>query len=76
MFKPGQIVYINPLRRPTAGKGVALHLLNKGILIKEYVRRTSTHFVLKEYHPQERELTIPAETVRDCHLIVGMEEAP
>lgn len=73
-YEPHQIIHVNPTRRPVPGKGVVVWLVNNGVLVKEFARRTPTHVILREYRPKERELQVPVESISKLHLIVGTEE--
>lgn len=76
MFRPFQIVHVNPQRRPVPGKGIVIWLADDGVLLKEYVRHTGSHLVVREYQPKERDFEVHLAHVAQYHLVVGTEESP
>lgn len=74
MYRPGQLLYINPHKPPTPGRGIVITKANRAVLIKELVRQTSYGLVVREYQPKMREFTIPQDEIQDAHVVVGAEE--
>lgn len=74
MYRPGQLLYINPHKPPMPGRGVVITKTNRSVLIKELVRATSFGLVLREYQPKTREFTVPHSEVQEAHVVVGAEE--
>lgn len=72
-FRHGQILHINPHRTPTADQGVVVYKTGNRVLVKDYVRKTATHLVLRQYNPPA-ELTIPLAQVREIHMVVTVDE--
>jgi transcriptional regulator with XRE-family HTH domain len=81
-YSPGMTVYVHPHAPPKAGSGVvivkrrAADLRSDGfpVLVKEYVRRTPTEIYLREYSPEDRVFSVPAEEVSALHVIAGTRE--
>lgn len=76
MYKPLQTIYAHPKRRPRPGSGVIVWLRNNGVLVKEYVRRSESHLVLREYQPQEREFSLHLQNISRYDTIVSVEDPP
>jgi len=74
MYRPGQLLYINPHKPPISGRGVVITKTNRAVLIKELVRSSSFGLVVREYQPRLREFTIPHEEISEAHVVVGAEE--
>ncbi|HEV2678168.1 MAG TPA: helix-turn-helix domain-containing protein [Aliidongia sp.] len=72
-FRPGQLLHVNPYKPPQVGAGVVVTKTNNVVLIKEFVRRTETTLLLKQYNPAA-ELKYPLGEVRDLHTVVGLDE--
>jgi phage repressor protein C with HTH and peptisase S24 domain len=74
MYRPGQLLYVNPHKPLTPGRGVVITKFSKAVLIKELVRATSFGLVLREYQPKIREFTVAHRDIATAHLVVGAEE--
>jgi phage repressor protein C with HTH and peptisase S24 domain len=74
MYRPGQLLYVNPHRPLNAGRGVVVTKNSRAVLIKELVRTTSFGLVLREYQPKLREFTVPHGEISEAHSVVGAEE--
>lgn len=74
MYRPGQLLYVNPHRPPAPGRGIVVTKTNRAVLIKELVRSTNFGLVLREYQPKMREFTVPHEEIAEAHGVVGAEE--
>lgn len=74
MYKPGQVLWVNPFKRPVAGKGVIVWKHGKAILVKEFVRRSKDHIYLLEYAPDVRTFAVAVGEVEAIHVIVGLED--
>lgn len=74
MYRPAQLLYVNPHLPPTRGRGIVITRYNDSVLIKEMVRTTSFGLVVREYQPKQREFTVPFAEIRDAHSVVGAEE--
>lgn len=74
MYRPGQMLYVNPHRPLLGGRGVVITKTNKAVLIKELVRVTAEKLYLREYQPVMREFSIPVVEVSEAHTVVGAEE--
>lgn len=74
MYRPGQLLYINPHKPPLSGRGIVITKTNRAVLIKELVRSSSFGLVVREYQPRLREFTIPHDEIASAHMVVGAEE--
>ena len=74
MYKPGQVLWVNPFKRPAPGKGVIVWKQNKAVLVKEFVRRSKDHIYLTEYSPEPRTFAVAVGEVEAMHVIVGLED--
>ncbi len=74
MYRPGQLLYVNPHKPLVPGRGVVITKLNRAVLIKELVKTTSTAVTLREYQPKQRDFTIPHREIASAHMVVGAEE--
>ena len=74
MYRPGQILYVNPHKPLMAGRGVVVTKVNKAVLIKELVRETGRALVLREYQPIIREFRVDRDEIFEAHGVVGAEE--
>lgn len=74
MYRPGQLLYINPHKPPTPGRGIVITKNNQAVLIKELVRTTSFGLVVREYQPKLREFTVAQSEIQEAHAVVGAEE--
>ena len=74
MYRPGQLLFVNPFRPATKGRGVVITKTNSAVLIKEFVRSDNNHVTLKEYQPEIREFSIPLVEIKDIHVVTGSQE--
>jgi len=74
MYRPGQLLYVNPHKPLMPGRGVVIAKQNRAVLIKELVRTTTSGLVVREYLPQAREFTVPHTDVATAHAVVAAEE--
>jgi transcriptional regulator with XRE-family HTH domain len=72
-YEQGWLLHVNPFKPPTRGRDIVLYKTNDAVLIKQFVRWDSDALVLRQLNPP-LELRIPREEVRDCHLIVGVDQ--
>jgi phage repressor protein C with HTH and peptisase S24 domain len=75
-FKPGERVGVSPRARVEIGDDVIVQLRGENtnrvrrVLIKELVRRSASHVVLRQYNP-ERELQIARKDILAMHKVKG-----
>lgn len=74
MYRPRQLLFVNPYKPPAPGAGVVVIQKNDAVLIKEFVRQRKTGVVLREYQPEMREFTVPQEDIAALHVVVGAAE--
>jgi phage repressor protein C with HTH and peptisase S24 domain len=73
VFKPGRIVYVNPDRPPLIGDYVVVELepengeRNGPALLKQLVRRTAKHLILRQLNPLQEIDPIPLGKVRQIN---------
>jgi transcriptional regulator with XRE-family HTH domain len=72
-YEQGWLLHVNPFKPPTRGRDIVLYKTNDAVLIKQFVRWDSETLVLRQLNPPI-ELRIPREEVRDCHLVVGVDQ--
>lgn len=72
-FRPGQRLYVNPHRPPTAGFGVVVTKANNAVMVKEFARQTNRVLELRQYNPDEP-IEIELSEVLDVHTIVQIDE--
>ena len=70
-YRHGQLIHVNPSRPISPGDGVAVTKKNSAVLVKEFVRRTATGILLREYRPEDRQFEVPLEEIADVHRIVA-----
>lgn len=70
-YKPGEIVYFVRQRLPTRGGDAVIELRDGGAIVKEYDGQRDGRVWLREYSPEERLLSFPADQVVAMHAIVG-----
>jgi phage repressor protein C with HTH and peptisase S24 domain len=72
-YEQGWLLHVNPFKPPTRGRDIVLYKTNDAVLIKQFVRWDSDALILRQLNPP-LELRIPRHEVRDCHLIVGVDQ--
>lgn len=70
-WKPRELAYFVFDLPPPRGDDVIVELQDGTAMIKEYVGRTPSHLMLKEWSPVERTFDVPLENVRALHAVVG-----
>lgn len=74
MYRPGQLLYVNPHRPLTPGRGIVITKTSQAVIIKELVKATSFGLIVREYQPKIREFSIPHSEIAEAHSVVGAEE--
>jgi phage repressor protein C with HTH and peptisase S24 domain/DNA-binding XRE family transcriptional regulator len=74
MFRPGQLLFVNPYKLPVAGGGVVIIDHKGAVLIKEFVKQKSNGITVREYQPQQRDFTISQDDIATLHTVVGAAE--
>ena len=72
-YEQGWLLHVNPFKPPIRGRDIVLYKTNDAVLIKQFVRWDSNALILRQLNPPI-ELRIPREEVRDCHLVVGVDQ--
>ena len=74
MYRPRQVVFVNPHKLPIAGNGVVF-IDKAGVAgIRELVRQNDTEVVVRTYHPTPQDVTIPQDRILALHAVVGASE--
>ncbi|MBF0335445.1 MAG: helix-turn-helix transcriptional regulator [Alphaproteobacteria bacterium] len=79
MFQPGWVLHVNPNRPLTPGCGVVVQIRPSDdfghplCYIKEFVRRTASKLVLRQYNPSI-EIEWPLDEVVAAHRVVGVAD--
>jgi phage repressor protein C with HTH and peptisase S24 domain len=74
MYRPGQLLFINPYKVPVAGHGIIITDKKGAVLIKEFVRKKPSGILVREYQPAQRDFTIPQSDIATLHAVVGAAE--
>ncbi len=74
MYRPRQLLFINPYKPPVPGSGVVITQPSGAVLIKEFVKQKPNGVTVREYQPQPRDFTIPAADIATLHTVVGATE--
>jgi phage repressor protein C with HTH and peptisase S24 domain len=74
MYRPGQLLFINPHKAPAPGNGVVIADKKCAVLIKEFVRRKPTGIMVREYRPAQRDFSIAQSDIASLHAVVGTAE--
>ena len=72
-YEQGWLLHVNPFKPPTRGRDIVVYKTDDAVLIKQFVRWDSDALVLRQLNPPI-ELRIPRDEVRDCHLVVGVDQ--
>ena len=72
-YEQGWLLHVNPFKPPTRGRDVVVYKTNDAVLIKQFVRWDSDALMLRQLNPPI-ELRMPREEVRECHLVVGVDQ--
>ncbi len=72
-YEPGWLLHVNPFKPPTRGRDVVVYKEGQAVLIKQFVGWEGDVLVLRQLNPPDT-LRIPAEQVRECHLVVGTDQ--
>lgn len=70
-WKPRELAYFVFDLPGARGDDVVVALDDGTAILKEYLGRTSTNLMLKEWHPAERAFEVPLDRVRAVHAVVG-----
>lgn len=74
MFRPRQLLFVNPYKLPTPGNGVIIIDKKNAVLIKEFVKQKPNGIVVREYQPKQRDFTIAQSDIVSVHAVVGAAE--
>lgn len=82
-YRPGEPVFVDPVRPPQIGDDVIIQLLERNedgegevvaALVKTLRRRTATHVELEQYEPR-LSFRVPVNQIASLHRIISMREA-
>lgn len=68
-FKHGCLAFVNPSKQVAPGDDVVVQLADGQALIKQMVRRTESHLILRQHNPPD-DIKIARKDVKSIHLIV------
>jgi len=74
MYRPRQLLFINPYKPPSPGSGVVVIDKKGAVLIKEFVRQKPNGVVLREYQPKQRDFTLDQSDIVTLHAVAGSAE--
>lgn len=72
-YDQGWLLHVNPFKPPTRGRDVVVYKVGDAVLIKQFVRWEGDVLLLRQLNPPS-ELRVPRAEVRECHLIVGVDQ--
>jgi phage repressor protein C with HTH and peptisase S24 domain len=72
-YRPGTLLFVNPFKPPRWENGVVIQMLDRTVLVKEFLGFTPQELKLLQYNP-ETELTLQRETISVVHTVVGTQE--
>jgi phage repressor protein C with HTH and peptisase S24 domain len=72
-YEQGWLLHVNPFKPPTRGRDVVVYKADEAVLIKQFVGWNGDTLVLRQLNPEDT-LRIPRAEVRECHLIVGVDQ--
>lgn len=74
MFRPRQLLYVNPFKPPVIGCGVVALRTDGSAQVYEYVASKKGSIVLRWYKPVSQEIVMKKTELHALHYIVGMQE--
>ena len=74
MYRPRQLLFINPHKPPAPGHGVVIILNGGTVLIREFVRQKANSLVVRTHHPRQRIATLALASIAAIHAIAGALE--
>lgn len=72
-FAPGELLFINPNKPLTRGCFVVIELKGGQTIIKQFVKQTKTHVMLKQFSPA-KEIRLKNSEISNLFRIVGSAE--
>jgi phage repressor protein C with HTH and peptisase S24 domain len=72
-YEQGWLLHVNPFKPPIRGRDVVVYKTDEAVLIKQFVGWNGDTLVLRQLNPEDT-LRIPRGEVRECHLIVGVDQ--
>ena len=74
-YRPGQLLYADPARSPAVGNGVIITLMDKRILVREWVGWDGDgNAIVVKYQPEPSRVTIPGDNILELNTVVGTRE--
>ncbi|MDR3513751.1 MAG: helix-turn-helix domain-containing protein [Caulobacteraceae bacterium] len=70
-WKPRELAYFVFNLPPAREDDVIVELQDGTAIIKEYLGRTKTHLMLREYFPEQRDFDLSLKDVKAIHAVVG-----
>lgn len=72
-YRPGTLLFVNPFKPPRWENGVVIQMLDRTVLVKEFLGFTPQELKLLQYNP-ETELTLQRDAISVVHTVVGTQE--
>jgi phage repressor protein C with HTH and peptisase S24 domain len=72
-YRPGTLLFVNPFKPPRWENGVVIQMVDKTVLVKEFLGFTPNELKLLQYNP-ESELTLQRSLISVVHTVVGTQE--
>jgi phage repressor protein C with HTH and peptisase S24 domain len=72
-YEAGWLLHVNPFKPPVKGRDVIVHKQGGAVVIRQFVGWEGDMLVLRQLNPSDT-LRIPRDEVRECHLVVGVDQ--
>jgi len=75
MYRPKQLLFINPYKPASAGNGVVLVDKNNKMLVREFVKADAASVTVREYQPKLRNKVLSLRETIAVHVVGGTVES-
>jgi phage repressor protein C with HTH and peptisase S24 domain len=72
-YEQSWLLHVNPFKPPKRGRDVVVYKQGNVVLIKQFVGWEGDTLILRQFNPPDT-LRIPRDEVRECHLVVGVDQ--
>ncbi len=72
-YEQSWLLHVNPFKPPKRGRDVVVYKKGNVVLIKQFIGWEGDTLVLRQLNPPDT-LRIAREEVRECHLVVGVDQ--